>query len=116
MTHTLNPHYPPLSLLCVYLIPLSIPIITIYPNPNIPTNTNPNTTPLSKVGGGSDVEVGEKRDRIVDALNATKAAVEQGIVPGGGVALLWASRQLEEVKPNPNPFIYLPSLHMQICT
>eukprot|EP01037_Dinobryon_pediforme_P014220 gene14220-14340_t len=51
-----------------------------------------------KVGGGSDVEVGEKRDRIVDALNATKAAVEQGIVPGGGTALLWASRQLEEVK------------------
>merc|ERR1711871_953284 len=51
-----------------------------------------------KVGGGSDVEVGEKRDRIVDALNATRAAVEQGIVPGGGTALLWASRQLEDVK------------------
>lgn len=51
-----------------------------------------------KVGGGSDVEVGEKRDRIVDALNATKAAVELGIVPGGGVALLWASKQLQEVK------------------
>merc|ERR1711871_791619 len=49
-----------------------------------------------KVGGGSDVEVGEKRDRIVDALNATRAAVEQGIVPGGGTALLWASRQLDE--------------------
>ena len=51
-----------------------------------------------KVGGGSEVEVGEKRDRIVDALNATKAAVESGIVPGGGVALLWASRQLQGVK------------------
>merc|ERR1712146_207527 len=51
-----------------------------------------------KVGGGSDVEVGEKRDRIVDALNATRAAVEQGIVPGGGTALLWASRQLQDVK------------------
>jgi len=51
-----------------------------------------------KVGGGSDVEVGEKRDRIVDALNATRAAVEQGIVPGGGTALLWASKQLSEVK------------------
>jgi chaperonin GroEL len=47
-----------------------------------------------KVGGGSDVEVGEKRDRIVDALNATRAAVEQGIVPGGGTALLWASKQV----------------------
>ena len=51
-----------------------------------------------KVGGGSDVEVGEKRDRIVDALNATRAAVEQGIVPGGGIALLWASKHLDEVK------------------
>jgi len=51
-----------------------------------------------QVGGSSDVEVGEKRDRIVDALNATRAAVEQGIVPGGGSALLWASRQLEDVK------------------
>jgi len=51
-----------------------------------------------KVGGASDVEVGEKRDRIVDALNATRAAVEEGIVPGGGTALLWASRQLEGVK------------------
>merc|ERR1711968_279450 len=51
-----------------------------------------------KVGGSSDVEVGERRDRIVDALNATRAAVEQGIVPGGGTALLWASRQLEDVK------------------
>lgn len=51
-----------------------------------------------KVGGGSDVEVGEKRDRIVDALNATRAAVEQGIVPGGGTALLWASKHLDEIK------------------
>lgn len=51
-----------------------------------------------KVGGSSDVEVGEKRDRIVDALNATRAAVEEGIVPGGGTALLWASKQLDDVK------------------
>lgn len=51
-----------------------------------------------KVGGASDVEVGERRDRIVDALNATRAAVEQGIVPGGGTALLWASKQLAAVK------------------
>lgn len=35
-----------------------------------------------KVGGGSEVEVGEKKDRVTDALNATKAAVEEGIVPG----------------------------------
>ncbi|KAK9805450.1 hypothetical protein WJX73_008571 [Symbiochloris irregularis] len=51
-----------------------------------------------KIGGGSEVEVGEKKDRVTDALNATKAAVEEGIVPGGGVALLYASRNLDEVK------------------
>jgi chaperonin GroEL len=51
-----------------------------------------------KVGGVSEVEVGEKKDRITDALNATKAAVEEGIVPGGGTALVYASRTLESVK------------------
>merc|ERR1712063_79875 len=51
-----------------------------------------------KVGGASEVEVGEKKDRVVDALNATRAAVQEGIVPGGGTALLWASRQLSDVK------------------
>merc|ERR1719231_994575 len=48
-----------------------------------------------KVGGGSEVEVSEKKDRFVDALNATRAAVEEGIVPGGGKALLWASTELD---------------------
>ncbi|KAK3029536.1 hypothetical protein RJ639_038495 [Escallonia herrerae] len=48
-----------------------------------------------KIGGASEAEVGEKKDRVTDALNATKAAVEEGIVPGGGVALLYASKQLE---------------------
>ncbi|KAK9864700.1 hypothetical protein WJX84_004474 [Apatococcus fuscideae] len=51
-----------------------------------------------KVGGASEVEVGEKKDRVTDALNATKAAVEEGIVPGGGVALLYASKELESTK------------------
>ncbi|KAJ3192121.1 chaperonin [Irineochytrium annulatum] len=51
-----------------------------------------------KVGGHSEVEVGEKKDRFVDALNATRAAVEEGIVPGGGTALLRASKVLEGVK------------------
>jgi chaperonin GroEL len=50
-----------------------------------------------KVGGASEVEVGEKKDRIVDALNATRAAVEEGIVPGGGNALLYCSTQLADV-------------------
>lgn len=43
---------------------------------------------LLKVGGSSEVEVNEKKDRVTDALNATRAAVEEGIVPGGGTALL----------------------------
>jgi len=47
-----------------------------------------------KVGGSSEVEVKERKDRVDDALNATRAAVEEGIVPGGGVALLWASKSL----------------------
>ena len=51
-----------------------------------------------KVGGHSEFEVGERKDRIVDALNATKAAVEEGIVPGGGTALVYASRTLDAVK------------------
>ncbi|XP_002966324.2 chaperonin CPN60-2, mitochondrial [Selaginella moellendorffii] len=54
-----------------------------------------------KIGGGSEAEVGEKKDRVTDALNATKAAVEEGIVPGGGVALLYASRDLDKLEtPN----------------
>jgi chaperonin GroEL len=51
-----------------------------------------------KVGGSSEVEVGEKKDRVDDALNATRAAVAEGIVPGGGVALLMAARNLEDVQ------------------
>lgn len=52
-----------------------------------------------RVGGSSEVEVGEKKDRFVDALNATRAAVEEGIVPGGGIALLKATRCLDALKP-----------------
>ena len=53
-----------------------------------------------KVGGASEVEVGEKKDRVVDALNATRAAVEEGILPGGGTALIKAAANaLNEVKP-----------------
>lgn len=52
------------------------------------------------VGGASDVEVQEKKDRVIDALNATQAAVEEGIVPGGGKALLYCSTKLQEVADN----------------
>jgi chaperonin GroEL len=48
-----------------------------------------------RVGGSTEIEVKEKKDRVDDALNATRAAVEEGIVPGGGVALLKASKALE---------------------
>lgn len=51
-----------------------------------------------KVGGSSEVEVNEKKDRVTDALNATRAAVEEGIVPGGGTALLRCIPSLNSLK------------------
>src|ERR1700760_4362086 len=48
-----------------------------------------------RVGGATEVEVKERKDRVDDALNATKAAVEEGIVPGGGTALLYATKALQ---------------------
>ena len=51
-----------------------------------------------KVGGSSEVEVKERKDRVDDALHATRAAVEEGIVPGGGVTLLYATKALEGLK------------------
>jgi len=51
-----------------------------------------------RVGGSTEIEVKEKKDRVDDALNATRAAVEEGIVPGGGVALLKASAVLATLK------------------
>jgi chaperonin GroEL len=50
-----------------------------------------------RVGGATEVEVKERKDRVDDALNATKAAVEEGIVPGGGTALLYASKILKDL-------------------
>ena len=51
-----------------------------------------------RVGGATEVEVKERRDRVDDAMNSTRAAVEEGIVPGGGVALLLASKCLDKIK------------------
>jgi chaperonin GroEL len=51
-----------------------------------------------RVGGATEVEVKEKKDRVDDALNATRAAVQEGVLPGGGVALLRAAKLLEGVK------------------
>src|SRR6185436_13657898 len=55
-----------------------------------------------RVGGATEVEVKEKKDRVDDALNATRAAVEEGIVPGGGVALLRAKKAVDAIKSD-NP-------------
>ena len=53
---------------------------------------------IIKVGGATETEVKEKKDRVDDALHATRAAVEEGIVPGGGVTLLFATRALKGLK------------------
>ena len=55
-----------------------------------------------RVGGASEVEVKEKKDRIDDALNATRAAVKEGVVAGGGVALLYSIKALENLNPANN--------------
>src|ERR1700726_3045662 len=53
-----------------------------------------------RVGGATEVEVKERKDRVDDAMHATRAAVEEGILPGGGVALLRAIKALEKLKPH----------------
>ena len=52
-----------------------------------------------RVGGGSEVEVKERKDRVDDAMHATRAAVEEGIIPGGGAALIYAANALDKLKP-----------------
>jgi chaperonin GroEL len=54
---------------------------------------------IIRVGGATEVEVKERKDRVDDAMHATKAAVEEGIVAGGGVALLYASKGLVRLNP-----------------
>src|SRR5438874_11066268 len=51
-----------------------------------------------RVGGATEVEVKERKDRVDDAMHATRAAVEEGILPGGGVALLRAAKALDKLK------------------
>jgi chaperonin GroEL len=53
---------------------------------------------IIKVGASTEVELRERKDRVDDALSATRAAVEEGIVPGGGTALLYASRALDNLR------------------
>jgi len=53
---------------------------------------------IIRVGGGSEVEVKERKDRVDDAMHATRAAVEEGIIPGGGAALIYAGRALDKLK------------------
>ena len=53
---------------------------------------------MIRAGGATEVEVKERKDRVDDAMHATRAAVEEGVVAGGGVALLYASRVLDKLK------------------
>jgi chaperonin GroEL len=53
-----------------------------------------------RVGGATEIEVKERKDRVEDAMHATRAAIEEGIVPGGGVALLYAHKVLSALKPS----------------
>jgi chaperonin GroEL len=55
-----------------------------------------------RVGGATEIEVKERKDRVEDAMHATRAAMEEGIVAGGGVALLYASKALAKLKPENN--------------
>src|SRR5213082_2949253 len=58
---------------------------------------------IIRVGGATEIEVKERKDRVDDAMHATRAAVEEGVVPGGGVALLYAIRALDKLTPaNPD--------------
>jgi len=57
---------------------------------------------IIKVGGATEVEVKERKDRVDDAMHATRAAVEEGVVPGGGVTLLYASQKLGGLNPENN--------------
>src|SRR6476619_5588207 len=57
---------------------------------------------IIRVGGATEVEVKERKDRVEDAMHATRAAVEEGVVPGGGVALLYGTKVLAELKPDNN--------------
>ena len=50
------------------------------------------------VGGATEIEVRERKDRVDDAMHATRAAVEEGILPGGGVALLRSIKALDQLK------------------
>jgi chaperonin GroEL len=57
---------------------------------------------ILRVGGATEVEVKERKDRVDDAVHATRAAVEEGVVPGGGVALLYGIKSLANAKPANN--------------
>ena len=52
-----------------------------------------------RVGGSTEVEVKERKDRVDDAMHATRAAVEEGVIPGGGAALIYAGKALEKLNP-----------------
>jgi chaperonin GroEL len=54
---------------------------------------------IIRVGGATEVEVKERKDRVDDAVHATRAAIQEGVVPGGGVTLLYATRAIDAIVP-----------------
>jgi len=71
---------------------------------------------LVHVGGNTETEMKEKKDRVDDALHATKCALEDGIVPGGGVALLYAREAITEVKADGSDFNFGKRLVYKVCS
>lgn len=70
---------------------------------------------LVHVGGNTEAEMKEKKDRVDDALHATKCALEEGIVPGGGTALLYAREAITEVKADGSDFNFGKRLIYKVC-
>ena len=69
-----------------------------------------------RVGGATDVEVKERKDRVDDAMHATRAAVEEGILPGGGVALLRASEHLKGIRTKTTSPAWAPTLAQMLSS
>ncbi len=70
---------------------------------------------VMRIGGATELEVKEKKDRVEDALNATKAAVQEGIVAGGGTALLWASRTIKCKGANADQCVGINIVKSALC-
>ncbi len=71
---------------------------------------------MIKVGGSTEIEIKEKKDRVEDALNATRSAIHDGIIAGGGTALFWISKKLNIELPNKDQQIGLNIIKESLTT